>query len=199
MNKEKISSLQLFYIMAGYVLGTAMVLGLGANVKQDAWLFIIFGMLCSLILMAVYTQLSAYYPGETLVQMLPKIIGKYLSYPVILLYIMHFTYSAARAGRELGDLIVTTILAETPIFVVIGSFMMLMIYCLRGGVETFGRMAEIVFPIYIFSLMLIWILLLTVEQFDVKNLLLLFLQPSVAKEFLLQLAGHQNQHYDLLY
>jgi spore germination protein KB len=170
MNKEKISSLQLFYIMAGYVLGTAMVLGLGANVKQDAWLFIIFGMLCSLILMAVYTQLSAYYPGETLVQMLPKIIGKYLSYPVIMLYIMHFTYSAARAGRELGDLIVTTILAETPIFVVIGSFMMLMIYCLRGGVETFGRMAEIVFPIYIFSLMLIWILLLTVEQFDVKNL-----------------------------
>ncbi|PFO09401.1 spore gernimation protein KB [Bacillus sp. AFS076308] len=170
MNKEKISGLQLFYLMAGYVLGTAIILGLGADVKQDAWIFIIIGMLSSVLLMVVYTQLTFYYPGDTLAQMMPKIIGKILSYPVILLYIAHFTYSAARACRELGDLIVTTILTETPIFVVIGSFMVLVIYCLRGGVETLGRMAEIVFPIYFFSLMLIWLLLLSVETFDLRNL-----------------------------
>lgn len=170
MNKEKISGLQLFYLMAGYVLGTAIILGLGQDVKQDAWIFIAAGMLCSLILMVVYTQLASYYPGDSLVEMLPKIIGKFLSYPVILLYILHFTYSAARGSRELGDLIVTTILSETPIIVVIGSFMLLMVYCLRGGVETFGRMAEIVFPVYIFSLILIWILLFSVDQFDVKHL-----------------------------
>lgn len=170
MNTEKISGLQLFYLMAGYVLGTAIILGLGQEVKQDAWIFIAYGMLSSLILMFVYTQLTAYYPGDSLVQMLPKIIGKFLSYPVILLYILHFTYSAARGSRELGDLIVTSILSETPIIIVIGSFMLLMIYCLRGGVETFGRMAEIVFPVYIFSLFLIWILLFSVDQFDVKNL-----------------------------
>jgi spore germination protein KB len=170
MNTEKISGLQLFYLMAGYVLGTAIILGLGLSSKQDAWIIILIGMTGSLILMAVYTQLAAYYPGDSLVGMLPKIIGKFLSYPVILLYILHFTYSAARASRELGDLIVTTILSETPIFVVIASFMLLVIYCLRGGVETLGRMAEIVFPIYIFALILIWILLFTVDQFDVKNL-----------------------------
>ena len=167
MNTEKIGGLQLFYLMAGYVLGTAIILGLGQDVKQDAWILIAVGMLSSLILMVVYTQLAAYYPGDSLVQMLPKIIGKFLSYPVILLYILHFTYSAARGSRELGDLIVTTILSETPIIVVIGSFMLLMIYCLRGGVETFGRMAEIVFPVYIFSLILIWILLLSLDQFHV--------------------------------
>ena len=53
--------------------------------------------------------------------------------------------------------------------------MVLMIYCLRGGVESLGRMAEIIFPIYFFfffffSLMLIWFLLLSVEPFDIKNL-----------------------------
>jgi spore germination protein KB len=170
MDKEKISSLQLFYLMTGYVLGTAIILGLGTTVKQDAWLFILIGILGGLVLMAVFSQLSSYYPGDTLVQMLPKIIGKYLSYPVALLYIFHFTYSAARASRELGDLIVTTILSETPMIVVIGSFMVLMIYCLLGGVETFGRMAEIVFPVYIFALILIWILLVSVPEFNLKNL-----------------------------
>lgn len=170
MNTEKISGLQLFYLMAGYVLGTAIILGLGLDSKQDAWIFISIGMLCGLFLMVVYMQLAAYYPGDTLVQILPKIIGKFLSYPIILLYILHFIYSAARGCRELGHLMVTTILSDTPIVVVIASFMVLMIYCLIGGVETFGRMAEIVFPIYIFSLILIWILLFSVDQFDVKNL-----------------------------
>lgn len=170
MYTEKISGLQLFYLMTGYVLGTAIILGLGLDSKQDAWIFILFGMSSSLFLMAVYTQLAVYYPGDSLVEILPKVIGKFLAYPVILLYISHFTYSAARASRELGDLIVTTILSETPIFVVIASFMVLMIYCLRGGVETFARMAEIVFPIYIFSLILIWILLFSVDQFSIKNL-----------------------------
>lgn len=170
MKVEKISRLQLFYLMTGFVLGTAMILGLGHEAKQDSWIFILIGMSSSLILMAVYTQLASYYPGDSLAQMLPKLLGKFLSYPIILLYIFHFTYSAARGSRELGELIDSTILSETPLVVIIGSFMALMVYCLRGGVETFGRMAEIVFPIYLFSLILIWILLFSVDQFSLKNL-----------------------------
>jgi spore germination protein KB len=186
MNIEKISGVQLFYIMSGYILGTAIILGLGQDVKQDAWIFITLGMIGGLILMAIYTKLAIYYPGDTLVQMLPKIIGKFLSYPIIFLYILHFTYSAARACRELGALIITTILNETPIIVVIGSFMLLLIYCLRGGVESFGRLVEIVFPVYIFSLLLLWILLLTVDQFNLKNLTPIFgegVKPLLIKTF----------------
>jgi spore germination protein KB len=170
MNQEKISRFQLFYLIVGYVLGTAIILGLGAEVKQDAWIFILVGMLFGMILLSIYMQLSAFYPDDTLVQMIPKIIGKYLSYPIILLYILHFTYSAARACRELGDLLASTILTETPLIVIIGSFMVLMIYCLRGGVETLCRMSEVVFPVYIFALMLIWILLFSIKGFDVNNL-----------------------------
>lgn len=170
MKKENISGLQLVYLMTGYLLGTAIILGLGADVKQDAWLFIVVGLLGGLILMAIFTQLSVYYQGDTLVQMIPKIIGKYLSYPIILLYILHFTYSAARACRELGDLLISTILTETPIIVVIGSFMILMIYCLGNGIEALGRMAEIIFPIYFLSLIIVWILLLTVEEFDINHI-----------------------------
>lgn len=169
MKIEKISGLQLFYIMVGYELGTAMILG-GGEAKQDTWLVLILGMLCSLILMGVFIKLSTYYPEDTLIQIIPKIIGKYLSYPLIILYIGHFTYSAARACRELGDLILATILTETPIFVVIGSFMLLIVYCLCGGIESFGRMSEMVFPIYLFSLVVIWILLLSVEGFTTRNL-----------------------------
>ncbi|WP_077620827.1 GerAB/ArcD/ProY family transporter [Bacillus sinesaloumensis] len=170
MDKNKVSGIQLFYLMTGYVLGTALILGVGVEVKQDVWLFLLIGTVGGLFLMAIYTQLSTYYPGDSLVQILQKVVGRYLSYPIIMLYIFHFTYSAARGSRELGDLIVSTILTETPISIVIGSFMVLMIYCLGGGLETLGRMAEMLFPVYIFSLILIWILLFTVDQFSLGNL-----------------------------
>jgi spore germination protein KB len=170
MKQQKISGLQLFYVIVGFEFGTTIILALGAEAKQDAWLTVMIGMLCSLILMGVFTQLSIYYPDDTLVSMIPKIIGKYLSYPLIMIYIFYFINLAARNFRDFGELIVSTILVETPTVVVIGSFMVLIIYCLRGGVETFGRMGEVVFPVYIFSLIVIWILLISVEGFNLKNL-----------------------------
>lgn len=170
MNVTKISTLQLIYLMSGYVLGTAMILGIGAEVKQDAWIFTLIGVACGVVLMWVYTQLSMYYPGHSLIQILPKLVGKFLSYPIILLYIFHFTYSAARGSRELGELLVSSILTKTPIFVTVTCFMILMVYCLRGGIEILGRMSELLFPIYIIALFSVWLLLLSVEQFSFDNL-----------------------------
>jgi spore germination protein KB len=48
--------------------------------------------------------------------------------------------------------------------------MVLVVYCLRGGVEIFGRMGEAVFPIFMFSLIIVWILLLSVESIQFTNL-----------------------------
>ncbi|WP_168733793.1 GerAB/ArcD/ProY family transporter [Metabacillus sediminilitoris] len=170
MQQQKISALQLFYVIVGFELGTAIILDIGAGAKQDAWLAILISMLSGLILMGVFTQLSLYYPNDTLFSMLPKIIGKYLSYPIILTYLFYFIYLAATVCRDFGDLISSTLLVETPTVVVIGSFMVLVIYCLRGGVEAFVRMGEMVFPLYIISLIVIWILLLSVEDFNLNNL-----------------------------
>ena len=78
--KQKISRLQLFYVVTGFEFGTSMLFGLGTEAKQDAWLAIVIGMISCLILMGVFMQLSLYYPNDTLVSMLPKIIGKYLNF-----------------------------------------------------------------------------------------------------------------------
>jgi spore germination protein KB len=170
MKKEKMSGLQLFYVIVGFEVGNTVIFGLGAGAKQDAWVTIVVGMIIGLILMSVFTKLSSYYPDDSLVQMIPKIIGKYLAFPLNLTYILYFTFLASTACRNFGELIVATILVNTPIIVVIGSFMIMVIYCLRGGVEAFGRMGEVIFPIYVFAIIIIWILLLSIEQFTISNL-----------------------------
>jgi spore germination protein KB len=171
MNLEKISGLQLFYIMIGFEIGNAVIFATGAVAKQDAWIAVLIAMLCGLILMGVYTKLNAYYPNDTIVQMLPKIIGKTLSFPVILLYILYFIYLASTACRDFGELITSTILTETPMIVVIACFMALMVYTLRGGIEVFGRMGEAVFPVYILVMVGMWILMaVSLDQFDLRRL-----------------------------
>jgi spore germination protein KB len=170
MEKESISSLQLFYLFIGYEFGTTIILGVGAEAKQDEWLVLLISALLGLVLMSIYIKLAALYPDYTLVQMLPELLGKFVAYPIIVLYIVYFIYIAGRVCRDIGELIVSTILVETPILMVIGCFMVLMIYCLRSGIETFGRMGEAVFPLFIFSLVIIWILLLTVKSFNITNL-----------------------------
>ncbi|WP_338787703.1 GerAB/ArcD/ProY family transporter [Metabacillus sp. FJAT-53654] len=170
MEKEKISSLQLFYILIGFEFGTAIILGLGAGAEQDAWIVILVSTLLSIVLMSIYVKLASFYPNMTLIEIIPKLIGKYLAYPFIYLYLTYFVYTAGRACRDFGDLIGSTILVETPIIIVIGSFMVLVIYCLRGGIEIFGRMGEIVFPIFMISLIIVWILLLSVKSIQFSNL-----------------------------
>ncbi|KKI90557.1 hypothetical protein WQ54_21765 [Bacillus sp. SA1-12] len=170
MKKENINGLQLFYVLVGFEIGTAIILGIGSGAKQDAWLATLISMLCGLILMGVFTQLSLYYPNDTLFSMLPKIIGKYLSYPITLILIIYLIYIAATVCRDFGELISSTMLVRTPTVVIIASFMVLIIYCLRGGVEAFGRMGEVIFPIYFISLIVLWVLLLNVDDFTLKNL-----------------------------
>jgi len=122
MQQEEISALQLFYVIMGFTIGNAMIFGVGADAKQDAWLSILISMLCGLVLVWVYTKLSECYPGDTLVQMIPKIIGKYLSYPLIIVYIVYFTYLASRSCRDFGELVFSTILNQTPMFITIWKF-----------------------------------------------------------------------------
>lgn len=170
MKQEKISPLQLFYVLVGFLIGNTLVYGLGANAKQDAWLVILVAMSGGLILMLVYTKLSTYYPEDTLLQIIPKLIGKFLAFPFILIYIVYFTYLAAKACRDFGELMAATILVDTPMIIVIGSFMVLLVYCLKSGVDIFGRMGEVIFPIYILSMLVIWMLMVSVEHFTLSNL-----------------------------
>ncbi|KKI92071.1 spore gernimation protein KB [Bacillus sp. SA1-12] len=186
MKPKKISAVQLIYVIVGFQIGNTLVYGLGGGAKQDAWLVIILAMLGGFILMFVYTKLSSFYPEDTLLQMIPKIIGKFLAYPIILIYICYFTYLAAKACRDFAEIIAATLLDDTPLVVVIGSFVMLMIYCFRGGIETFGRMGEAVFPVYIMAMIVIWILLLTVKDFNVTKIMPILgngLQPVLKEVF----------------
>lgn len=170
MNREKIGAKQLFLLMLAFEIGTAIIFPLGAEAKQDAWLAVLAGMLCGFILILSFTKLSEYYPGSSLIQIIQTIFGKFIGYPLCITYIIYFISQAARISRDFAELMLSTILVGTPALVIMASFVAVIIYTLRGGIEVFGRMAEMVFPVVLIILIATWIIIYASGVVDPKQL-----------------------------
>lgn len=62
MEKAKINGSQLFTLMMLFEFGTAFLLPIAIEAKQDVWLSIMFGMAGGFVLFLVYYQLYCSYP-----------------------------------------------------------------------------------------------------------------------------------------
>ena len=60
MEKAKISASQLFILMVLFELGSSLLVPIAMDVKQDAWLAILLGMVGSFVLFLVYNKLHSY-------------------------------------------------------------------------------------------------------------------------------------------
>ena len=170
MNQEKIGIKQLFLMMLAFEIGSAIIFSLGAEVKQDAWLAVLLGMMLGFILISVFTKLSGYYPNDSLIQIIQKISGRYIGYPLSITYIIYFTSQAARISRDFTDLMISTILVGSPDIFILASFVAVIVYTLRGGIEVFGRMAEMVVPGVLLISLGTWIIVYASGVVDLKQL-----------------------------
>ncbi|MEH6904902.1 GerAB/ArcD/ProY family transporter [Neobacillus drentensis] len=150
MSIEKISPFQLFCLMYLFELGSAIVVGLGLQAKQDAWLAILLGMGGGLCLYQIYSYLYLQFPDQPLTGYIIKILGKFIGTPIAFIYCLYFLYIAARVLRDFGDLLITSALDETPLYIINSLMILLIIYGLSRGIEVIGRTSESVFFIMIF-------------------------------------------------
>ncbi|HBF39455.1 MAG TPA: hypothetical protein DDW50_19315 [Firmicutes bacterium] len=67
LEKGKISSTQLIFLIITYNVGVSIIITVGAEAKQDAWLAVLLGTLISLGLALLYLALANRFPGKTFV------------------------------------------------------------------------------------------------------------------------------------
>lgn len=146
MINEKISAIQLFVLIVLFELGSAVVVGVGLEAKQDVWLVIVLGTTAGILLFSIYEYLAKMHEGLTLVGILKKLLGKFFGTICSLVYISYFMYIAARILRDFGDHIITTILQGTPLLAVNLMILSALIIGCYLGLEVIGRMGEIYFP-----------------------------------------------------
>lgn len=172
--KGNISSGHLFATMILFEFGTALVVPIGLTAEQGSWLAILMALPGGILLFLVFDYLFRQYPKLILSGYIRAIVGRYLGWPISLLYVAFFIYIAARNLREAGDLLVTTAYDQTPILLIHAVMIIAVIYTLYKGLEVFCRLGQIYLLIIIGLGFMGNVFILFSGAVDLRNLLPLF-------------------------
>ncbi|HWO97703.1 MAG TPA: endospore germination permease [Bacillus sp. (in: firmicutes)] len=170
MPKVKLSLFQLFSLVVLFELGSAVVIGLGAEAKADAWLAILTGLAIALVLLCPFACLYYQYPKEPFTVFVSSIAGKTVGTIVAVLYTCYFMYIGARVLRDFSELIIMNLLGGTPLLVISFCMMALIMYSLYLGMEVIGRTGEFFFFITIFSAVIFLFLVFISGQTKTEHL-----------------------------
>ncbi|PLS07214.1 GerAB/ArcD/ProY family transporter [Neobacillus cucumis] len=147
MESAKIKAYQLFVLIVLFEMGSAILVGLGAQAKQDAWISILIGLFGGLGVFLIYYRLYKYYPDLPLTSYVQKIMGKWIGRAIGVAYIIYFLYCAARVLRDFGELLTSTIYTVTPLIVINCLMIFTIIYGIYKGFEVIARVGELFFMI----------------------------------------------------
>ena len=157
--KTKISAYQLFFSIVLIPYGSALLFFITPNVKQDGWIAMIIYILPAIILQIVYTALWSKYPNDTIVTYMPKVFGKFIGTILSILYIIFFTYEAARVLRDITSLITITTMPKISFNLTSILLVLTIAYGVYVGIENLCRAAQVILPLLVFNFIIQWIFL----------------------------------------
>lgn len=165
MQKERISSIQMFLLLSGFLFGSSVILAPTSGAKNDAWLAIIIGGVGGLFLMWVYASIAFLNPSKSLIDILQEKFGKIIGNIIGLMYVWYFIHLASLVLRDFGEFICTVTYPDTPMVVVIGVFAIVLVYAVNSGIEVLGRVSEVLMIIVPIVITIISISLVTIHDF----------------------------------
>jgi spore germination protein KB len=169
---EKISTYQLFSMLVLFQIGSTVVFGFAADAGKDAWIVTLLSNILGSFLILLYLMLMRMHPGMTLVQWFPSQFGRWFGIPVAWFYPLAFIYVAGRVLRDFAEMITSTVLPETPLWVILISFSLVIAYGLYAGIEPIGRLGGFFFPtMVVMTYLVLIILLISSGIVDLRQLL----------------------------
>ncbi|MDQ0226431.1 GerAB/ArcD/ProY family transporter [Metabacillus niabensis] len=169
-NVEKISIWQLYILIIGFQVGSAVLVGIGNEAKGDAWIAVIIGTIIGVAIIWYYLFILKKLPGKNLFEIILFCFGKWIGKPLIFLYVIYFLYLSARVLRDFDELIVSSIFEFTPIEFISITMILTIVYILHQGVEVLGRTSEVFFPYVLTFIVFIGLFLLLSGEMDFHNL-----------------------------
>lgn len=167
---ERIGRHQLFALVMMEQIGSTNLWALGIEAKQDAWLVILLSMLPGCVLIWGFTELQKHFPNDNIAGLTTTLLGKTIGWPLVLLYALADIFNATRNASEFTNLLNMTFLQNTPFTVIIIILLATILYILFMGFETFARLTEIILPLTLTFIILIYILILASGRVDFTQL-----------------------------
>ncbi|WP_088068958.1 GerAB/ArcD/ProY family transporter [Gottfriedia luciferensis] len=171
MNASRINSFQLFSLIVIFELGSALLIEVGKESGKNNWIVLLLGTGIGCVLYLIYTSLYQYYPHLIFTSLLQKILGKFIGWPIGVIYCLYFMYLAARVLRDFSFLLITTAYENTSMKLIAFLMIISVMYIAATGLQAFSRLSTL--GLIIVSLIIV--VFLTLEMLnklpDSENLL----------------------------
>ncbi|WP_243385332.1 GerAB/ArcD/ProY family transporter [Bacillus kexueae] len=170
-SQEKITNVQASIAVMMTVIGVGIITlprtSAEATKTPDVWISVAFSGLIAIVASYFVVKLAGKYPGKTIFEFTPEIVGKPIGVVINSFVILHFTLIAAYEARSMGEVIRSYLLDKTPIEVVIIVFMSVGVYLVTGGMNAILKLFELYFPVILFFFLLMFTL--TITSFELDN------------------------------
>lgn len=168
--QEKIGLRQYKILILLFTVGTTVLItpsGLAVTLKQDAWVAPILAIGPGLLLVLLYNDLSRMSQGLSFVELCDSVLGKWLGKAISIPFIIFSFLASAMVLHDVGRFITTVIMPDTPAYFINFLFVLLLIYAIGGGFDTFARMVELMFPFFL--ILFIFTIVCVSPQIDFRN------------------------------
>jgi spore germination protein KB len=169
LENGKISVRQFTLLVALYTVGTAILIIpsiLAAKAMQDIWIAGLIGLGAGLLMVFFYWKIAERFQFMNLVEILEKCFGKWIGKAVAFSYFTFYIFILSTfVLRDIGDFMLTVMMVETPIEAIHIIFLVVVLYGVKLGLETFTRTTELFLPWIVILFVVLFITLLPQIKF----------------------------------
>lgn len=112
---------------------------------RDAWLSVIIGALATYPLLFLMLKLALRFPRQTFFEYVPKVWGRFLGYPIILVFTGCWLLWLVKIVWQAGDVNTTYFLTNTPQIIVYILFILGAVYLAKYGLVPIARFCDLMF------------------------------------------------------
>jgi spore germination protein KB len=156
LEKGILSSRQVMFLVTNMIFATEIQFVpalLTMYAGQDAWVVVLIVTIVGFLFGVPIISLGLRFPGKTPVEYGMDLLGKWGGRALGMLLGLFYFYVAAVVVRELADHLVIAVMPRTPLVVFIALYVFAMAYGVYLGLEVFARVGEILYPLFLVTLL----------------------------------------------
>ena len=147
MQKEQITDKEGICLLIEFIIGSSLILGIGGDAKNDAWLAGITGIIMAIPMLFLFSRILSLFQGQDLFDILDIILGKVIGKVVAILYIWYAFHLGALVLRNFGEFMNIIAMPETPMIVSLFCLGLACIIAVRFGIEVLARTCAYFIPL----------------------------------------------------
>lgn len=167
--EDRITGIQMAILVSSALVGVGILtmprdMTEGFNV--DGWLAVFIGGILVIVITAVITRLIVIFPRLTVMEICERLLGKILGKLIIIPFLVYLFLVTGLVLRAFSAAIKLILLNQTPLEIIIVSFLVVSLLLVQHGINPLARLCEVFFPLVIFAFFILAIISLPLFKIE---------------------------------